>query len=147
MAENVKGSKPSFNIAHSTTVPIEKKSDPIFPLPPIHIWLQNGQNSKSKNFHVVPTKVRAEKMAKGICFYCDKPFERGRVCSFKEPQVFVVEVSLGNEELESREQDYFDGEAHISVGENKFNTMRVVGKNKEEGCAYSCWVVHTIFLI
>ncbi|KAJ8446939.1 hypothetical protein Cgig2_026437 [Carnegiea gigantea] len=45
----------------------------------------------------VPAAERAEKIAKGLCFLCHQPFERGHKCGYKEKQLFLVEV-LGEEE-------------------------------------------------
>lgn len=59
-----------------------------------------GTNSKGVNTSSnwqKPTKfilaaVRAEKMAKGLCYYCDQPFDKGHKCGSKTTQVFLVEV-------------------------------------------------------
>ncbi|KAJ8425815.1 hypothetical protein Cgig2_028176 [Carnegiea gigantea] len=39
----------------------------------------------------IPASERAEKIAKGLCYYCDKPFERGHKCANRTTQLFLVE--------------------------------------------------------
>ncbi|VFQ76049.1 unnamed protein product [Cuscuta campestris] len=43
-----------------------------------------SQNHAQKNPRFIPATVRAEKIAKGLCYYCDKPYERGHKCESKE---------------------------------------------------------------
>ena len=77
-------------------------------------------------------------MAKGLCFLCDQPFERGHKCSSPIKQLFLVEV-LGEGE-EAGEAGIFKGKVafdeeelvpQISIntmsGHLGFNTMRVNG--------------------
>lgn len=45
-----------------------------------------------RNPRFILADVRAKKIAKGLCYYCDKPFERGNKCQFKQSQLFTVEV-------------------------------------------------------
>ena len=76
-------------------------------------------------------------MAKGLCYYCDKKYERGHKCQFKEAQLFTVEIPcdtttvITEEEVEGMVQEEFSDEPCISVnalmGSNTFNTMRVQG--------------------
>lgn len=42
-------------------------------------------------------------MARGICNYCDKPFERGHKCASRSTQLFLVEVQ-GSGETEDEER-------------------------------------------
>ena len=48
----------------------------------------NGQRPKK----FIPAAVRAEKMAKGLCYYCDQPFSIGHKCGGKTTYIFLVEV-------------------------------------------------------
>lgn len=32
------------------------------------------------NFKHIPTDVRAEKITKGLCYYCDQPYDRIHKC-------------------------------------------------------------------
>jgi len=50
----------------------------------------------------LPAAERAEKMAKGLCFLCDQPYERGHKYSSSTKQLFLVEV-LGDDEEEAEE--------------------------------------------
>lgn len=59
--------------------------------------------------------MRAEKIAKGLCYFCDKPFEKGHKCGFKEPQLFTVEImDYDDEELEEHNEE------GCSIGEEQF---------------------------
>lgn len=53
---------------------------------------QSTVNNGFKGGRYIPTDVRAEKIAKGLCYYCDKTYERGHKCKFREPQLLTVEV-------------------------------------------------------
>jgi len=52
---------------------------------------------KPANQGFQPTRLisaaeRAEKIAKGLCYFCDNPYERGHRCPTKRSQLFLVEV-------------------------------------------------------
>ncbi|VFQ73829.1 unnamed protein product, partial [Cuscuta campestris] len=87
-----------------------------------------------RNPKFIPASVRAEKIAKGLCYYCDKPFEKGHKCENRETQLFLVEV-LGEEEAEQFElaevEARVDNDPSISFhaiyGGNGYQTMRVTG--------------------
>lgn len=80
---------------------------------------------------------RAEKLAKGLCFFCDTPYERGHKCNIKKTQLFLIEIprseDKGMEEEGAIDYEYeSEGETpHISVndlcGNQSFQTMRVTG--------------------
>ncbi|XP_074346216.1 uncharacterized protein LOC141684986 [Apium graveolens] len=73
------------------------------PLLPTPKFKQGSDTVKGNNkFRFIPADVRAEKIAKGPCYYCDQSYERGHKCKFKEPQLFTVEVPG---ELVSSEMD------------------------------------------
>lgn len=86
-------------------------------------------------FKFIPAEVRAEKLTKGLCYNCDQKYERGHKCSFKEKQLFTVEIpSCLQEDYESEENDEVEleiSEPRISVnalsGNQSFSTMRVKG--------------------
>ena len=78
-------------------------------------------------------------MAKGLCFLCDQPYERGHKCSSPTKQLFLVEVLVEGEE-ETVGGNTFTGEVEfeeeevvpqISInamsGHPGFHTMRVNG--------------------
>ena len=78
--------------------------------------------------------MRTEKIAKGLCDYCDAPYDRNHKCSFKEPQLFTVEVPGLDEvdiavvELEEQEvEQELDPCISLSAlsGGQSFHTMRV----------------------
>lgn len=88
----------------------------------------------------MPAAERAEKMAKGLCFFCDQPYERGHRCPNKGKQLFLIKV-IGEEEKEDLEvAEPFDRELEfvtegvspqISInamcGSSGFHAMRVNG--------------------
>jgi len=49
---------------------------------------------------VISAAERADKIAKGLCYFCDHPYERGHKCPTKKPQLFLVEVPAGADEEE-----------------------------------------------
>ena len=86
----------------------------------------------------VPAAERAEKIAKGLCFLCDQPYERGHKCASKGKRLFLVEV-LGEEEEaqeEMEEEETGSVEEEIAPrlsfsamnGSSSFQTMRVNGQ-------------------
>lgn len=42
-------------------------------------------------------------MAQGLCFLCDKPYNKGHKCGFKEPQLFTIEVCADDESEEDKD--------------------------------------------
>ncbi|VFQ78679.1 unnamed protein product [Cuscuta campestris] len=90
----------------------------------------NKPTFTQRNPKFIPASVRAEKIAKGLCYYCDKPFEKGHKCENRETQLFLVEV-LGEEEAEQFElaevEARVDNDPSISFhaisGGNGYQTM------------------------
>ncbi|XP_074346521.1 uncharacterized protein LOC141685312 [Apium graveolens] len=104
--------------------------------------MHTGFNKNIRTFRHIPAEVRAEEMAKGLCYYCDQPYDRSHICQFKEAQLFTVEIPGNNGDLmryemseESSENEVEEEEAiedpKMSVNalsENQgFHTMRVRG--------------------
>ncbi|XP_056690258.1 uncharacterized protein [Spinacia oleracea] len=94
----------------------------------------------AKNFRHIPADVRAEKIAKGLCYYCDAPYDRTHKCQFKEPHLFTIEISSSNEDKgseasEDDEDDELDSTGvakpilslNALSGNQNFQTMRVKG--------------------
>lgn len=46
----------------------------------------------SKPLPHVPADVKAEKIAKGLCYFCDQKYDKNHKCSFRGTQIFTVEV-------------------------------------------------------
>ena len=46
----------------------------------------------------IPAYVKAQKIAKGLCYYSDEKFDWNHKCKFKEPKLFTVEIGSYNEE-------------------------------------------------
>ncbi|KAK9671838.1 hypothetical protein RND81_12G058100 [Saponaria officinalis] len=100
-----------------------------------------SESAKPPSRTYIPAAVRAEKMAKGECYYCNQPWDRNHKCPFKKTQLFTVEV-LGEDEVEvdcvedvevvEEVDDVVDlNTPCISVnalsGSQGFQTMRVLG--------------------
>jgi len=45
---------------------------------------------------------RADKLAKGLCFFCDQPYARGHQCNIKKTQLFLIEIPGVAEERRKR---------------------------------------------
>jgi len=69
----------------------------------------------SKRTRFIPAAERAGKMAKGLCFLCDQPYERGHKCNSTGKKSFLVEVLADKEE--SRGIETFDGELEFNEEE------------------------------
>ena len=41
---------------------------------------------------LITVAERADKIARGLCYFCDQPYERGHKCPTKKAQLFLVEV-------------------------------------------------------
>ncbi|KAL8134203.1 hypothetical protein AgCh_009307 [Apium graveolens] len=69
-----------------------------------------GVRPVNKPFQFIPTEVRAEKLAKGLCYYYDQKYGRGHKYHFKKSQLFTVEISScdGREHFDDDNGD--DGE-------------------------------------
>jgi len=93
----------------------------------------------TKFIHAV---IRVQKIAKGLCYYCDQPFDKGHQCASKSTQLFLVEVP-GEDDKDSgtgefsREVNFDLEEMEPQVSTNAmneasgFHTMRIndhVGK-------------------
>ncbi|WOH00327.1 hypothetical protein DCAR_0519686 [Daucus carota subsp. sativus] len=124
--------------AKPNALPLATAKPPLLPTPQIKTP-QTKQLVKPQQF--IPAEVRAEKLAKGLCYYCDQKYERGHKCKFREPQLFTVEIPGGDVE-ENWESDgdcteevedcvIKDSDPCISVsaltGSQTFSTMRVRG--------------------
>ncbi|XP_021718566.1 uncharacterized protein LOC110686257 [Chenopodium quinoa] len=90
---------------------------------------------KNKNYKHIPADVRQEKIAKGLCYYCDQPYTRENQCQFKKPQLFTVEIpgsidSESDEDLGSFPNSIDEPQIsmHALAGNQSFQTMRVIGR-------------------
>lgn len=78
---------------------------------------RNPSLSVQRPLRFIPVAERAEKMAKGLCFFCDQTFERGHKCATNGKQLFLIEV-LGKEEEEDLELvETFDGKLEFELEE------------------------------
>uniref|UniRef100_A0A803NB79 Chromo domain-containing protein n=1 Tax=Chenopodium quinoa TaxID=63459 RepID=A0A803NB79_CHEQI len=93
-----------------------------------------NKSSKFTSQSLPATDVRVDKTAKGLCYYCDLPYNREHRCQFKIPQLFSVEI---RSECDTGEKDDMvlklevQSKPQISVnalaGSQSFQTMRVKG--------------------
>ncbi|KAL8096191.1 hypothetical protein AgCh_037225 [Apium graveolens] len=65
----------------------------------------------SKTFKHIPADVRAEKIAKGLCYFCDQAYTRGHKYQFRENQLFTVEISAQDIESEIQVEE----DEHLSL--------------------------------
>ena len=104
-------------------------------LPPSAIVKYNQQQIQH-----IPADIKAQKIAKGLCYYCDQKFDRNHKCPFREPKLFMIEIPPINFECEAdfhtteelQEEDTGDAQIlQISInalsGNIAYNNMRVVG--------------------
>ena len=68
----------------------------------------SGVRSIHQSFQ--PTRMisaaeRADKIAKGLCYFCDHPYKRGHKCPTKKSQLFLVEVPAGTDEEEQLQEE------------------------------------------
>ena len=108
---------------------------------PYYPFLVHQPDSKASLTLNIPADVKAEKIAKGLCYYCDQKYDRDHKCNFRGTQIFTVEVNgsvqedgTSNEGVDletSEEMEPFIVEPKISMnaltGDQDFQTMRVLG--------------------
>lgn len=119
------------------SLPLLQNKPPLLPTSNEAKNILKSITQPNNNYRFVPARVKAEKMAKGLCYYCDKPFDKGHKCGFKEPQLFTVEVvDLDDDELADlfEENVSTETENHVAcisvqalIGSQTYQTMRVVG--------------------
>ncbi|XP_017227846.1 uncharacterized protein LOC108203433 [Daucus carota subsp. sativus] len=107
---------------------------PLLPTPQTKPLPSPASKSSGRPFKFIPADVRAEKIAKGLCYYCDNKYEKGHKCQFKEPQLFTVEipcVDLDSSDSDTESGEVENGDPCISVnalsGSPSFSSMRVKG--------------------
>uniref|UniRef100_A0A803L3P0 Ty3 transposon capsid-like protein domain-containing protein n=1 Tax=Chenopodium quinoa TaxID=63459 RepID=A0A803L3P0_CHEQI len=123
-------SKPPFP-STSTAKPSTVNSGAIVPFQP---------SKPSQRTHTTLIAAeRREKQLKGLCYFCDQPYERNHKCPLKQTQLFLVEIpgeddSDGEDTAEvdlSLEEELNNMDPHISMhalsGSQNFQTMRVTG--------------------
>ncbi|XP_056692219.1 uncharacterized protein [Spinacia oleracea] len=132
---------PIYNPKPLQAVPLlPNHKPPLLPTPVTKpntsLTLTKYPQQRTRNFRYIPADVRQEKIAKGLCYYCDSPYDRNYKCQFREPQLFTVEIPGDQiEELsDSEDQELIEkemSEPQISVsalaGSQGFSTMRVRG--------------------
>ena len=107
-------------------------------------------NQTQLNPKTLTPAERAEKLAKGLCFCCDQPYERGHKCNIKKTQLFLIKIPgqddeeedmVEVEELDEDECDFYKDNPQISVhalsGNQNFQTMRVTAYMGGLLCIYS----------
>ena len=69
------------------SVPLLANSKPpLLPTPqnkPDPLVLTKFNPKQDRNNKFVPSDVKAEKIAKGLCYFCDQAYERGHKCKFR----------------------------------------------------------------
>ncbi|XP_056698640.1 uncharacterized protein [Spinacia oleracea] len=130
----------SQNTKAIQAVPVSVNRPALLPTPNIKPQLPSNkfQPKFARNFRHIPADVRAEKIAKGLCYYCDQHYDRNHKCQFKEPQLFTVEIfsseekvdAVSDEEInDSEDEGLVDPVLSLNAlsGNQTFQTMRVKG--------------------
>ena len=68
--------------------------------PPLLPLSSNTIRSTQRPYPHVSADVKAEKIVKGLCYFCDKKYDTNHKCNFKQTQIFTVEVT-GSEMVEN----------------------------------------------
>jgi len=91
---------------------------------------------------VISAAEKAHKIIKGLCYYCDQPYEKGHQCQIKRTQLCLVKVpGVGGNECEELEEvglgedaigfEMVETDPCISIqavnGIPQYQTMRVTG--------------------
>jgi len=76
-----------------------------------------GINTQTKPKILVASE-RTEKLAKGLCFFYDQPYERGHKCNIKKTQLFLIEIP-GIDEEEGGSEVMGKEEGKLVVEEEK----------------------------
>ncbi|XP_074278160.1 uncharacterized protein LOC141601756 [Silene latifolia] len=123
------------------------KQQPILATPQYKSNYISQNNSKAnlprKNLTMAE---RAEKIAKGLCYLCDQPYDRNHQCKFKQSQLFTIFVPAENEwgsegdfgDARLDDSHRFDNEFEVNnvdpcisvnalAGNQAFQAMRVTG--------------------
>ena len=98
-------------------------------------YLAQGNNTQIKLKTLIAAE-RDEKLAKGLCFFCDQPYERGHKCNIKKTQLFLIEIpeieedEVDSDRVEEEGKELVEEEIpHISInalsGLQGYQTMRV----------------------
>jgi len=114
---------------------------PKYPNPLITAKNPNSYWQKPPRF--IPTVDKAKKMAKGLCYFCDQPLERGHKCGNKEKQLFLVEVMGEVDGKEEVDKDVGEAEnemenivpqisLNVMSGSVGFQAMRVNGHARKK---------------
>ena len=136
-------------------------SKPLLPAPVTQAETSYHSNTTTqmplRSTRFIPEVERAEKIAKGLCYLCDKPFDRGHKCRSKGKQLFLVEVLDEDEDTmeeawEEQVPVIDEVAAYISMnaiyGNTGFQKMRVnghVGKKTihiliDSGSTHNFWM-------
>ncbi|XP_056688753.1 uncharacterized protein [Spinacia oleracea] len=121
-------------------VPVSVNRPALLPTPTTkpQLPVTKFQPKFARNFRHIPADVRAEKIAKGLCYYCDQHYDRNHKCQFKEPQLFTVEISSSDDKLGTNsDEETNDSEdegltehvlsLNVLSGNQTFQTIRVKG--------------------
>ncbi|XP_056683030.1 uncharacterized protein [Spinacia oleracea] len=98
----------SQNYKAIQAVPLNVSKPALLPTPstkPIPLPITKFHNRPNRNFRHVPADVRAEKIAKVLCYYCDQHYDRNHKCQFKEPRLFTVEIAGSSEDKADSNSD------------------------------------------
>lgn len=128
-------------ISNYKPLSLPSTTKPLLPTPSLSTQTQTSHNTRPyrPTRYLTPAE-RADKQAKGLCYFCDAPYDKGHKCQIQQTQLFAIEIpGLDDEEYgeDGVEEtlEMFQKEPYISIsalfGNYGYNTMRVtsyVGK-------------------
>lgn len=92
------------------------KTPPLLPNPQSNFSSRYPQ----KPLPHIPADIRAQKIAKGLCYNCDENFDKNHKCKFKEPQLFTVEIASYDGEITALDEEtlsYKEDSGDVNPGE------------------------------
>ena len=134
--------KPSFTSKPVSSYQNRNFFHPNANKPPFLPTPSNQSQTKypQKPYPHVPADVKAEKIAKGLCYFCDQKYDKNHKCNFRGSQIFTVEVEGYDEDESENEVPELEEGADVALisiepfisfnaltGKQTFQTMRVIG--------------------
>lgn len=59
--------------------------------------------------------MKAEKIAKGLCYFCDQKYDKNHKCNFRGSQIFTVEVEGYDEDESENEVSELEDGADVAL--------------------------------
>lgn len=129
----------------NTYKPSSKPLPALLPTPSTKLNTIQSTSTSAKPFQRPYTALtaaeRREKQAKGLCYFCDQPYDRNHRCKLKQSQLFAIEIPAEDDCEEDEDHiDSIEDESYLAIanmepcisiyalcGNHAFQTMRVAG--------------------